>query len=409
MLISAPSQARLQVLTGFGCFGLFWGAWGAALPAIEHSTGVTNSQLGIALLLVGLGALLSMRFTGQLLDKFGYQTIVIALAAFSVAGVLPSIANGMVLLSIFTLVLGASSGAVDVCINALAIDYERRYEVRVLNTAHATFSICVVASSLIVSSLRSLSAPVWALLLVSQGIIFVVTLIVMPSQTPWGPSITFSRETSKASEIVVPHERSIGFRDLIIIPAILYFLGSLGAIAYLVENAWQSWSAILLQNGLGASATLSSVAPSVFAGSEAVGRLLGNPLGRWVRPRFLLAGGGAIAAVGSVITAQTSSVGIALLSLAVTGIGTSMCAPAILGLAGRTKSNLGHGATVSSVTTLSYVGFLVGPALVGILSGLKSLVFAMTVVGGLAAVLAVISLVGLRLPAANSTSLSDVS
>lgn len=408
MLTSAPGRARLQVLTGFACFGLFWGAWGAALPAIEHSAGVTNGQLGVALLLVGLGALLSMRLTGQLLDRFGHPTIVFALAAFGIAGVLPSVAHGLVLLSILTLVLGGTSGAADVCINALAVDYERRYEARVLNTAHATFSICVVASSLIVAGLRSLSVPVWALLLVSQVIILAAALTVMPSREPWAAHDN-NVGGDRAKRDCVRDDEPVGLRGLVMIPAILYFLGSLGAIAYLVENAWQSWSAILLQNRLGAGAALSSVAPSVFAGSEAVGRLLGSPLAQRLRPRFVLAGGGAVAAVGSVLAAQTSSVGIALSALAVAGLGTSVCAPAILGLAGRTKSRLGRGATVSSVTTLSYVGFLVGPALVGLLSGLENLALAMTVVGGLAAVLAAISLTALRLPAANRTSLSNVS
>lgn len=405
MLTSAPGRARLQVLAGFACFGLFWGAWGAALPAIEQSAGVTNGQLGVALLLVGLGALLSMRLTGQLLDRFGHPMIVVALAAFGIAGVLPSIAHGLVLLSILTFVLGGTSGAADVCINALAVDYERRHEARVLNTAHATFSICVVASSLIVAGLRSLNVPVWALLLVSQVIILAAALTVMPSREPGaGHDDNVGGDRAKRDSV---RDELVGLRGLVMMPAVLYFLGSLGAIAYLVENAWQAWSAILLQNGLGAGAALSSVAPSVFAGSEAVGRLLGNPLGRRLRPRFLLAGGGAVAAVGSVLAAQTSSVGMALSALAVAGLGTSVCAPAILGLAGRTKSHLGRGATVSSVTTLSYLGFLVGPALVGLLSGLENLALAMTVVGGLAAVLAAVSLTALRLPAANRTSLSN--
>jgi hypothetical protein len=45
-------------------FGLFWGAW-AVLPAVQVSSGATDGELGTALLMIGLGALVSMRLTGS--------------------------------------------------------------------------------------------------------------------------------------------------------------------------------------------------------------------------------------------------------------------------------------------------------------------------------------------------------
>ncbi|MGC1731202.1 MAG: hypothetical protein WA731_00815 [Pseudonocardiaceae bacterium] len=47
-----------RALGGFAAFGLFWGAWGAALPAVQVRSGSTDGELGAALLMIGLGALL---------------------------------------------------------------------------------------------------------------------------------------------------------------------------------------------------------------------------------------------------------------------------------------------------------------------------------------------------------------
>src|ERR1700694_3654468 len=66
---SGPS--RLRVLAGFVALGLFWGAWGAALPGVQRRAGVSDGELGVALLLVGLGALESMRATGHVIDRRG--------------------------------------------------------------------------------------------------------------------------------------------------------------------------------------------------------------------------------------------------------------------------------------------------------------------------------------------------
>lgn len=185
MFADGSGHARLQVLTGFGGFGLFWGAWGAALPALEHSAGATNGQLGVALLMVGLGAIVAMPLAGKLLDRFGHRVIVISLACFGGMGVLPGISHGLMELSIFTFMLGVGSGATDVCINSLAIRFERSGRGRILNTAHATFSGSMVGGSLVVAMLRSFGWQAWSLLLFAQIVILATAILVMPSKERW--------------------------------------------------------------------------------------------------------------------------------------------------------------------------------------------------------------------------------
>jgi hypothetical protein len=80
----------MRVLVCFAAFGPFWGAWGASLPGIQQRAGVSDVQLGLALLLVGCGALASMRLAGALFDRFG---AVLTVGAVSVFGVLRSAAR----------------------------------------------------------------------------------------------------------------------------------------------------------------------------------------------------------------------------------------------------------------------------------------------------------------------------
>jgi MFS family permease len=80
-------------------FGLFWGAWGAALPAVQVRSGSTDGELGAALLMIGLGALLSMRLTGRLVDRFGAGVLPVVMTVFAAAGVLPAFAGSPAALS----------------------------------------------------------------------------------------------------------------------------------------------------------------------------------------------------------------------------------------------------------------------------------------------------------------------
>ena len=107
---------RVRVLGGFAAFGAFWGAWGATLPAIQSHAGVDDGQLGVALLFIGAGALASMRGAGSLVDRWGAPALPAVLAALGGAAVLPGLATSTATLCAALLVLGATSGAVDVAI-----------------------------------------------------------------------------------------------------------------------------------------------------------------------------------------------------------------------------------------------------------------------------------------------------
>ncbi|KQR22575.1 hypothetical protein ASF79_10135 [Agreia sp. Leaf335] len=105
----------------FAGFGIFWGVWGAALPALRQTAGVSDAQLGGALLCVGLGALPAMLFTGRAVDRFGTRITGLLLATLAVAGILVAVfARDIVAVCVGMLLVGATSGASDVAANALA-------------------------------------------------------------------------------------------------------------------------------------------------------------------------------------------------------------------------------------------------------------------------------------------------
>jgi MFS family permease len=175
---------------------------------------------------------------------------------------------------------------------------------------------------------------------------------------------------------------------LLRIPRPLLVLGALAALAYLVENAWQSWSAVHLETTLGAAAGIAALGPALFGASATAGRLGGHALAAAVSERGLLTAGAAIGAAGTLLAALADSIPVALAGIAVAGLGTSVCAPTLLGLAGRLVGPDQRGSAVSAVTTLAYSGFLVGPAAVGLAAGAAGLPAALAGVAGVAALLA---------------------
>jgi len=367
----APGRAR--TLLGFAVFGLFWGAWGGALPAVRAHADVSEGTLGLALLCIGAGALVTMRPAGAMLDRYGARVLPVAIALFGVCALLPALATTGAVLAVALLALGATSGAVDVAINAEGVRAEASSGRLLMNLAHAAFSAMVVVASLLAGAAQAAGVGVGAIF--AAVAVLVVLAALALARLP-------------AAEGRPGAEAGGGLRALLHVPAWLAVVGAFTALAYFIENAWQNWSAVHLESTLGAPPALAAAGPALFAASAATGRLLGQAATRRVEDRALVGAGAALAAAGTLLAALAPTTGVALAGIALAGLGTSVCAPVLIGIAGARAGAAARASAVSIVTTLAYLGFLVGPAAVGLAADALSLRAAFAGVAGLALVLA---------------------
>jgi MFS family permease len=311
-----------------------------------------------------------MRPAGAILDRHGARVLPVAMALFAVGAVLPALATSGFALAGALLLLGAASGAIDVAINAEGVRSEAATGRRLMSLAHAAFSATVVAASLLAGALRAAGAGVVTIFAVVAALLVVgaVALRRLPAAE--------GRPSDPAGG---------GLRALLHVPAWLAILGGLTALAYFIENAWQSWSAVHLEQTLGAAPALAALGPALFAAAAATGRVLGQGVGQRVADRALVGAGAVVAAAGTLVAATASGTAVALCGIALAGLGTSVCAPVLISLAGRHAGGAARASAVSIVTTLAY---LVGPAAVGLAADALSLPAALAAVSGLALVLA---------------------
>ncbi|MGH3062794.1 MAG: MFS transporter, partial [Gaiellaceae bacterium] len=157
------------------------------------------------------------------------------------------------------------------------------------------------------------------------------------------------------------------------VPGWLLGLGLLGAMAFWIESAWQNWGAVHLERAFDAGAGTSALAPALFAGAMAVGRLTVHRLAPPGSERMVLVAAAALTAAGSALAAYAGSALVALVGILVAGAGCAVCAPTIISIAGRAAKRTERATLVGSLTTLMYLGFLVGPAAVGGLAELTTL------------------------------------
>lgn len=362
---------------GFAAYGLFWGAWGVSLPALQHAAGVDDAGLGLALLFVGAGALPAMMLTGRAVDRFGARIAGALLGALAVSGVLAAtMARDLPGLMMTMALVGAASGAADVAINALAGLAEQRTGRRVITYAHGVFSLSVVVGSLGGGLLLQLGGGSAAPLTVAGAGAAVAALVV------W-------RRGDRAYGVPA-HRRSPRVRGsaAFLIPFVL--AGAVGALGYAVENAHQSWSAIFLQSELATPPWLTALAPATFAFFAATARFAAGLLTR-VPSGVILVAGGLLATAGTVLLATATAVAVALLGLALAAVGTAVLAPTMLSRATEGVPAVLRGAATSAFISTAYLGFVFGPAFVGLLAAgvdLRAALIGVAVLSGVFTVLA---------------------
>ena len=368
---------RRTVYAAFAVFGAFWGAWGASLPAIRDQAGISDGELGTALLFVGAGALPAMLAAGRAVDRRPQRTTAALLVLLGVAGLITVVAaRGLFALALALALLGATSGAADVAINSAAGAAQRAHGGTAITRAHASFSAAVVIASLLTGLAHAVDLPVVAAFAaVAAAAIVLAARIVAFAEGP--PAESRARRLRGSG---------VSLKTLLAI-------GGLGALAFAVENAHQSWSALYLRDEIGVGAATAAAGPALFAATVAVTRFATGAIGR---PRLLLTAGALLAAVGTAVLAAASTLAVALAGLGLAAAGTAVLFPTLLVvLTGGVPDGL-RGTATSAVTTVAYLGFLAGPAYVGAWADSVGLAGAMIAVAGLAAVLALLAPVALR-------------
>lgn len=364
---------------GFAGFGLFWGVWGASIPRIRDEAGVTDGQLGLALLFVGAGALPAMLLAGRALDRFGLWLTGLLLLALGLTGgiVALSASSGLVALCIGLALVGATSGAADVALNTLAGRVEEAAGRPIITPAQGTFSAAVVIGTLATGGLGALDAP----LLLPFGVVILGMAVVC------AVIVRRARPVARVAHHPTGAPEPTGSSALPV--TLLIGVGILGALAFGSENAHQSWSAVFLEDELSVGVGLSAFGPAVFAGIVAITRFsVARVPVRHARTLVVI--GAITATIGTAGLAVAPGLSVALLALTLAAAGTAVLFPTLLGFISRAVPEHRRARATSLVTVIAYTGFLAGPPYVGILAGEFTLRGAMIGVAALTAVSALL-------------------
>lgn len=350
-----PRSARMAVAILFFLNGAIFATWVTRIPAVQARLLLNPGELGLALLGTAAGALVAMNLSGYLSARFGSRSVT-TIAAMCLCAVLPLLALAPTLLVLVaTLVLfGASNGSMDVAMNTQGVAVERRYGRPILNSFHACYSLGGLAGALVGGLVASRGfAPLphfLGIALLCAILTCSVARFLLPAHADaQGMGVAFARPTRA-----------------------LLALGLVAFCVVLGEGAIADWSAVYLNGTLRTGAGLAAAGYAAFSIVMAVGRGVGDRLTARLGSRTMVRLGGLVAAAGLTIALVFSWVPIAILGFGLVGAGFSVVFPLTLSAAGR-ASKQASGTAIAAVATCGYLGFLVGPPVIGLAADALSL------------------------------------
>jgi MFS family permease len=368
-------RARLGTLIAFLINGFSVGNFVSRIPDFKSELGISNGVLGASLFCASLGVLAALRPASRSAAKYGSGPVA-KYSAFTLALAVPLV--GLLfnlpwfLFSLF--IYGVLSSTHDLSMNAHAAALEDKAGKRVMSTFHAMWSIGGLTGGAIGGLLATSNISIRIHASLIGAFIFVIALITRNWFLP-----------SSVDQHIF--EKNVRRKT----PSRFLILGLLGLCGALGEGAASDWGGVLSRDAYNASVFMSALPYVFFSSTMVIGRLSGDFLAHKFGVVKLLTWSGLIAGSGLSLGLLAGNIYGQIIGWFLLGIGLSTVIPMMISATGNLANNKYAGQVsaaegVALVTGVAYFGFVIGPPLIGFLSDLITLRWAML----LPAVLAII-------------------
>ncbi|WP_226780409.1 MFS transporter [Oceaniglobus trochenteri] len=349
---SALRLSRSPALA-FAGMGAMWGSFAAFVPVLKAGLGAGDGLFGLALLCSAIGLVMSMWLAPLADARLGRWAMPIASALLSVSFLLPGTADTVLAFALSMACVGMASGLTDVVMNARVSELEARHDRSLMNLNHSMFSFAYAASAVVTGIAREAGlAPVT----VFAGI-GAIALI----GTLW----------MRMDVEIVPEEDEHSRRAFP--TSIVVWGGGIVLIAFLAENAAEGWSALHIERTLGGGAAEGAFGPAMLGLTMGIGRFSGQLIADRLRESTVIRWSAVLSALGGFLAAGAVNLPMAYLGFALYGLGVSVLAPMGLALVGRRVSPAHRTKAISRTAVVGFLGFFVGPPVMGLLSEAFSL------------------------------------
>jgi predicted MFS family arabinose efflux permease len=369
-------RPRLAVSAAFALNGALFGAWASRVPAIRDRFELSEGTLGLMLLVMGMGALLSFPLAGGLADRRGAYPVTCAIALAYLGSLLAiGLAPGAAPLALAAALFffGASHGAMDVAMNSWAAEVERAAGRSIMSSFHAMWSLGAGLGA----------GGGWLAGGVGLSPTLHFALTVAAAALLFGPLMRCHWQSRRSA----PGQKAPVFalpRGALVLVGVMALAAGLG------EGAAADWSAVYLTDVVRTGESRAALGYATFSVTMVLMRLCVDRLITWAGPVSMARLSGLLAASGAVLVIGPATLPLTLAGYALMGLGYAAVIPMAFSRAAADPL-LPAGQAIAAVATLGYGAMLLGPPVIGFVAEMSSLRLALGLVGVAALLIAALA------------------
>jgi MFS family permease len=348
-------RERAAVSALFFVNGYVVGNWAPRIPSFKADHGIDEAVLGLMILAFGVGSLLTMPLVGMAISRQGSRRIACAMGlTLAPVLLLLTLAPGPWTAAAVLVILGGLVGGMDVAINANAVAVERRMGRAIMSSCHAWWSLgALVGAATGGVLIGRVGVFGHALTVLAVGLAIVVAcaaVVLHDAPAQGGRAAAGAKAKAPLRAILLP-----------------LIVGATALFSMIPEGAVLDWSALYLQQELGASVETAGFAFAAFSATMAVMRFSGDPIRDRLGAVLTLRLSTLVAGSGMLVAAFADSALGAAAGFALAGLGIANMVPIAFSAAGNLPG-LANGVGISIVSFMGYSGLLFAPSLIGFIA-----------------------------------------
>lgn len=363
-MTSAPVSKRAHrwaVAAFFFIAGLSFASWASRIPDIKAKLHMSDAVLGGVLLALPVGSMVSLLISGWLIAKFGSKKVITA-AAICYPLILICIGTANTLWGLVPVIFlyGLTGNICNISINTQAVGVENLYGRSIMASFHGIWSLAGFTGAAIgtLAVSKNLS-PFFHFCLIATASILLIIFI---------HRYTLSKDTAHVGKtFFVKPDR------------VLVQLGLIAFSCMVCEGTMFDWSGVYFQKVVVAPKALTTLGYAAFMSTMAGGRFLGDYVVTKIGPQKVLQGSGILITIGLFTAVFFPGIITATIGFLLVGVGVSSVIPLVYSTAGKSKT-LSPGMALTAVSTIGFLGFLLGPPLIGFIAQAFSLRWSFTLI-----------------------------
>ncbi|MDN5287522.1 MAG: transporter [Mucilaginibacter sp.] len=352
-VLTSKKALRIAVGAMFFMAGLSFSSWASRIATVQQTMGLSDAGLGAVLFSLPVGLMCSLPFSGWIITKIGSKKLLIsALVLYALALVCLGMAQNTFQLIICLVCFGFCSNAVNISVNTQAVITEELYKKPILASFHGLWSLAGFAGAGI------------GTFMIAKGIApfhhFLLMLVVIIIGVIAAARYLKDDKVASSGPVFVMPDHS------------LIKLGVIAFCSMICEGAMFDWSVIYFKKVVLAPTALVGIGFTTFMFTMAGGRFVAD----WFAHRYglkrTLQVSGSLTATGLLIAVAFPYVYTAMAGFLLVGAGVSSVVPMVYSAAGKSKT-MQPGVALAAVSTIGFMGFLVGPPIIGFIAGIATL------------------------------------